>query len=72
MATTALHPATPAVRGGLYAWLTTTDHIAQACEACSAAGDGQRFCALERGQVAVNVRHKSPDRHPGRTSSTLR
>jgi cytochrome c oxidase subunit 1 len=26
MATTALHPAAPAVRGGLYAWLTTTDH----------------------------------------------
>ena len=26
MATTALHPAAPAVRGGLYEWLTTTDH----------------------------------------------
>jgi cytochrome c oxidase subunit 1 len=26
MATTTLNPAAPAVRGGLYAWLTTTDH----------------------------------------------
>ena len=26
MATTVLHPAAPAVRGGLYSWLTTTDH----------------------------------------------
>ncbi|MBA2374360.1 MAG: cbb3-type cytochrome c oxidase subunit I, partial [Chloroflexi bacterium] len=26
MATTALHPAIPAYRGGLYDWVTTTDH----------------------------------------------
>jgi len=26
MATTALHPAVPAYRSGLYEWITTTDH----------------------------------------------